>query len=116
MPDARINAAAIRIEPADDDVIDSDERGENTHRADQPERRVARYGKRQADDIRFARAPVPVENRRRARDVHIARTFNGWDHRYPWRARAALLNVNDFLTLFASGLINALSPVDPPLE
>ena len=33
MADAGVNAAAIRIKPADDDVVDPDERGEHAHRA-----------------------------------------------------------------------------------
>src|SRR5438045_3831214 len=76
MAHARINAAAIRIKPADDDVVDPDERGENTHRCDQPERRVATHRERQADDVRFAGAPVPVQNRGRARDIDVARSLN----------------------------------------
>src|SRR6266567_2354713 len=36
MADARVDAAAIRIEAADDHVVKADERGEHTHRSDQP--------------------------------------------------------------------------------
>ena len=77
MTDAGINTTAIRIEPADDDVVDPDERGQDAHRRDQPERRVTANGERQADDVRFARPPVAVKNGRRARRVHIARTSYG---------------------------------------
>src|SRR5207302_7466762 len=76
MADAGIDAAAVRIEPANDDVVDPDERGENAHRADQPERRVAADGESQTDYVRFARAPVPVQDRSRARDIHVARSLN----------------------------------------
>ena len=80
MTHAGVNAAAIRIKPADDDVVDPDERGQNAHRGDQPERRVAADGKSQADDVGFARAPVAVQNRGRARHIYIARSLNvGWD-------------------------------------
>src|SRR5947207_12885294 len=76
MAHARVNAAAIRIKPADDHVVDPDERSQNAHRGDQPERRVAADRERQADDVRFAGAPVPVQNRGRARDVDVARSLN----------------------------------------
>ena len=81
MPHARVNAAAIGIEPANDHVVDADESGEHAHRGDQPERSVTGDGKGESDDVGFARAPIPVENRSRAWHVDIARPPDiGWDH------------------------------------
>src|ERR1044071_5761251 len=76
MTDAGIDAAAVRIEAADDDVVNSDERSENAHRPNQPERRVAADRERETDDVRFDRAPVPVQNGSRARDINVARSLN----------------------------------------
>ena len=81
MPHARINAAAVGIEPANDYVIDADESGKHAHRGDEPERCITGNRKRETDDVGFACAPVPVENRSRARHVDIARPPDiGWDH------------------------------------
>jgi hypothetical protein len=41
MPDAGIDAAAVGVEAADNDVIDPNERGEDAHRGDEPEGGVA---------------------------------------------------------------------------
>src|SRR5436190_2182013 len=79
MSHARINAAAVRIKTANDHVIDADQRGQHAHRRDQPKRRVTRDRKCETDDIGLARAPVAVQNGRRAFPIDIARTFNvGW--------------------------------------
>src|ERR1700694_1377286 len=108
MPHTRVNTAAIRVEPADDHVIEPDERGEHAHRGDEPKRRVPSDGKSKANDVGFARAPIAVKNRGGARRVYVARTLNvGWDHGCPLLTSAWLLNVNDFLTCFANDLINA---------
>ena len=76
MPHARVNAAAIRIKAADDHVVDADERSENAHCGDQPERGVTGHGKGEADDVSFARAPIAVQDGGRARRVDIARTLD----------------------------------------
>ena len=76
MTDTRVNAAAIRVEPADDDVINPDERREDAHRRDQPKGGITADRKREADDIGLARAPVAIKNRGRARHIDIARSFN----------------------------------------
>src|SRR6266566_6161113 len=68
MAHARVNAAAIRIEAADDHVVETNERGEHAHQGDEPERCVAGNGKSETDDVGFARAPVAVKNRGRARN------------------------------------------------
>src|SRR5438045_5340774 len=75
MPHACVNAAAIRIQPANDHVIDPDQRRENAHRRDEPERRITGYGERETDDVRFTRPPIAVKNRRRARHIDVARSF-----------------------------------------
>ena len=108
MTNACINATAIRVKPADDHVVDPDERRQDAHRGDQPKRGVTADGERQPNDVRFARSPVAVENRRRPRNVDVARTFNvGCDHitdgwvrttRFPFRAagsRAAAARILD---------------------
>src|SRR5690349_9843813 len=74
MAHARVHAAAIRIMFADDDVVDADQRREDAHRGDEPKRTVARDSKGEADDVRFAGAPIAIKNRRRAWRVHVART------------------------------------------
>src|SRR6266480_300783 len=76
MAHARINAAAVRIKTADDHVVEADQRGEHAHQGDEPERCVAGDGEGEANDIGFARAPVAVKNRRRARNIDVARTLN----------------------------------------
>src|SRR5256886_2693948 len=76
MPDGCINAAAVRVEAADDHVVEPDEGGEHAHRSDQPERGVAGNRKGEADHVGFAGAPVAVQNRRRARNIDIARSLN----------------------------------------
>ncbi len=67
MANTRINTAAVRIKAADDHVVDADERGEDTHRGDEPEGSVAGDSKGKADDVGFARAPVAIKNGGRAR-------------------------------------------------
>ena len=61
MTHAGINAAAVRIKTADDHVVDADERGEHTHRRDQPERGVTGDRESETDDVGFASAPVAVK-------------------------------------------------------
>ena len=81
MTHARINPAAVRVEAADDHIVQANERGEDAHQGDEPERGVASDSKGEADDVGFARAPVAVKNRGCARNVDVARTLNvGWDH------------------------------------
>ena len=41
MADAGVNAAAIRVESTDDDIVDTDQRREHAHRGDKPKRGVA---------------------------------------------------------------------------
>src|SRR6266480_6578840 len=76
MSHTRVDAAAVRIEAADDHVIDPNQRDEHAHQRDQPERSIAGHGESEADDIGFARAPVAVKNRSRARHINITRTLN----------------------------------------
>src|SRR5436190_7590735 len=76
MPDTRINAAAVWIKPADDHVVEADQRSERAHRGDQPKRRVTGDRERETDHVGFAGTPVAVKNRRRALPIHIARTLN----------------------------------------
>src|SRR5207247_8440280 len=76
MPYARINSAAVGIQPADDHVVETDECSEYAHCPDQPERCVSGDGKSQADHVGLAGAPVAVQNRRRAFPVHIARSLS----------------------------------------
>src|SRR5947199_9099363 len=76
MPDGCINAAAVRVEAADDHVVEPDQGGEHAHRSDQPERGVACNRKGQADHVGLARPPVAVQNCRRARNIDIARSLN----------------------------------------
>src|ERR1041384_4885119 len=83
MANARVNTAAIRVMPADDDVIDSDQRGEHAHRRDKPERTVTGDGKGKADHIGFARAPVTIKNGRSARRIDVSRPIRrDSNHRY----------------------------------
>src|SRR5947208_1150078 len=79
MPDTGIDAAAVGIKAANDQIVDADQRGQHAHCGDQPKRSVARNGERQADDVGFARAPVAVQNCGRALPIDIARSLNvGW--------------------------------------
>src|SRR6266568_8574410 len=79
MAHTRVDSAAVRIQAADDHVVDADKGGENAHRGDEPERGITADGKGKADDVGFARAPIAVQNRGRARYIDIARTLNvGW--------------------------------------
>src|SRR2546423_1020906 len=76
MSHTRVDAAAVRIEATDDHVIDPNQRDEHAHQRDQPERSVTGHGESEADDIGFARPPIAVKNRSRARHIDIARTLN----------------------------------------
>src|SRR6266568_5527875 len=79
MAHTRVDSAAVRIQAADDHVVDADKGGENAHRGDEPERGITADGKGKADDVGFARAPIAVKNRSRAGYIDIARTLNvGW--------------------------------------
>ncbi len=81
MAHTSVDAAAIRVEAADNHVVESNERGEDAHQGDQPERSVASNGEGETDDVGFARTPVAVQNRGRTRRIHVARTLNvGGDH------------------------------------
>src|SRR3954452_2173000 len=76
MSHTRVDAAAVRIEAADDHVIDPNQRDEHAHQRDQPERSIAGHRESEANDIGFARTPVAVKNCSRARHIDIARTLN----------------------------------------
>src|ERR1043166_833721 len=76
MSHARVHAAAVRIKPADDHVVDADEGSENTHRRDQPKGSVTGNRESQSDDVGLARAPIAIENSGRARHIHVARTLD----------------------------------------
>src|SRR5438128_6814984 len=79
MSHTRVDTAPVRIKPADDHVVEADQRRKHAHRRDQPERCVAGDRERETDHIGFAGTPVAVQNRSRARHIYIARTFNvGW--------------------------------------
>src|SRR6266487_567115 len=83
MPHARVDAAAVRVEAADDHVVQADKRGEHAHGRDEPERCVTGDGECETNDVGFARAPIAVKNRGRARHIDIARTPNvGWNQNY----------------------------------
>src|SRR5215471_7736791 len=73
MSDARVDSAAVGIMAADRHVVHPDERHQQTHRCDQPERTVTGDRKSQTDHVRLARAPVPIEDRRRAGCINVAR-------------------------------------------
>ena len=77
MTHAGVHAAAVGVVLADGHVIHPDQRREQAHRRNQPERTVSRDGKRQTDDVSLAGAPVAVQDRRRARSIHIARPLRG---------------------------------------
>ena len=79
VPDAGINAAAIGIMAADDHVINAHERGEQGHGGNEPKRGVACDGESEANDVRFAGAPIAVENSRSARPIDVARPFSVTD-------------------------------------
>src|SRR5215813_14074417 len=90
MPDARIHASAVRIMTADDHVINSYQCGKHAHRGDQPEGGVSRDGKCEADDVGFARAPVPVKNGCGARAVNVTWTPGQTsDHIKKYRVRTS---------------------------
>src|SRR5207248_9287080 len=73
---ARVNAAAVGIKTANDQVVDPDESSKHAHRGDQPERSVTGNSEGEADDVGFARAPIAVQNRGRAFPIDVARTLN----------------------------------------
>src|SRR5947209_19850236 len=76
MPHARVDAAAIRVEATNDHVIDADQRGQHTHRRDQPKRCVTGDGEGKTDDVGFAGAPVAVENSGRALPFGVSGAIN----------------------------------------
>ena len=76
MSHARVDAAAVGIETANDHIIDADQRGQNAHRCDQPKRSVTGDRESETDDVGFARAPIAVQDRRRALPIDIARSLN----------------------------------------
>ena len=73
----RVNSAAIWKMPADDRIIDSHQTSERADRQDDWQRRKPGGDKRQPDDIRLARAPIAVEERRRPLPIHVAWTMCG---------------------------------------
>src|SRR6266568_6244913 len=79
MTHAGVDTTAVRVQAADHHVIQADQRGQHAHRGDQPERSVTSNGEGQTDYVGLARAPVAVQNRRRALPIDIARSLNvGW--------------------------------------
>src|SRR5437764_13188155 len=76
MAHARVNAAAVGVEAADNHVIDADERGQHTHQGDEPEGGVTCDGEGKTDDVGLARAPVTVKDSSRAFPIDIARTLD----------------------------------------
>src|SRR5438067_5258254 len=64
MTHARVNAAAVGVEAADNHVIDADECGQHTHQRDEPEGGVTCDGEGKTDDVGLARAPIAVEDNR----------------------------------------------------
>src|SRR6478735_4327745 len=91
MSHAGVNSPAIGIEPADNDVVDSHQRGEDGDRSDESKRSVTRDRKGETDDGGFARAPIAIKDGGRARDVDIERAPNvGRNHGRPrFRKRSA---------------------------
>src|SRR5947207_8105559 len=76
MAHARVNAAAVGVEAADNHVIDADERGQHAHQRDEPEGGVTCDGEGKTDDVGLARAPIAIQDRSRAFPIDIARTLN----------------------------------------
>src|SRR5438132_6043174 len=76
MPHAGVNAAAVRVEAADDHVVEAHECSEHAHCRDQPERSVTGDRERKPNDVGLARPPIAIKDRRRALPVHIARSLN----------------------------------------
>ena len=70
---AGVDAAAVRVVLADEDVVERDQAGDHAHGRDQPEGTVARHRKGEADDVRLGSTPVAVENGRGAFRVNVAR-------------------------------------------
>src|SRR2546423_662504 len=89
MPDASVNTPAVGIKTANDHVIDPDQSGQHAHRGDQPERRVTSDGKRETNDVRFARSPIAVQNRGGAFPIDIARSLNVGRDQYLIRLKQA---------------------------
>src|SRR6185436_14055629 len=68
--------------PANDNVTITDDAGQCADRQNDRQRRVTGYEKSQPDDIRFARAPVAIEQSSGAPPVEITGTVNaGVAHR-----------------------------------
>src|SRR6185312_5705640 len=61
---------------ADNDVINPDQPGNRANREDDWQRRKSGREKSETDDVGFARAPVAVEQRRRAFPINIARPMH----------------------------------------
>src|SRR6266700_5141150 len=91
MPDTCINAAAVRVKTANDHVVQADQCSQHAHGSDEPERCVTGDCESEANDVGFARAPVTIKNRGRARHIDIARTPDvGWNQDYLIRKRGHL--------------------------
>ena len=71
----RINAAAIREMPANDDVVVADQPGQNANRQDDWKRGKTGGDKGQPNDVGLACAPVTVEQSRRSGPADVARTM-----------------------------------------
>ena len=71
MTHTRINTPAVRVMPADDDIINAHQRGEHAHRRDEPEGAVARDSKSQSDNVGFTRSPISIKDGRRSWRIHI---------------------------------------------
>ena len=74
MTNARVDAAAIGIMPADRHVIDPYKRSKQTHRPDQPGGTVSGYCECETDDVSFAGSPVAIEDRCSPLPVDITRS------------------------------------------
>ena len=71
-----IHAAPVREAPADDDVVDANQKGERANREDNRQGGEARGCKCQADDVGLAGSPVSVEESCGAAPVEIAWTMS----------------------------------------
>ena len=74
---AGIDTPAIRIVAADGDVVQADQRRQQTHGPDEPRRAVSGHRKGETDDISLTGSPVTVEDRSRPLPIDIARAGGG---------------------------------------
>ncbi len=76
LPCRRINSAAVRKMGADDNVVESDDRGQRTDCEDERERREPRGHEGKTDDVSLARAPVAIEKGGGPLPVNVARPMH----------------------------------------